>query len=78
MKKLNALVLGLGAIAVLVGCSNGPTTDEAKVRKLLDGPPSLEGMAKKHPTGARENEKNKMATAPGAGGTGAAPAAGTP
>jgi|GEM_PF-2107930 len=77
MRRL-ALLLA-GASIALAGCSSGGgQPDEAKLHKELGaGPPSLEGMAKKHPGGARQEEKMKAAGInPGAASAAGGPPAG--
>ncbi len=67
MRKLACLLIGVASVFV-IGCSKNADPDEAQIHKMLDGPPSLEGMAKKHPVGARQAEKQKggpPAAAPG-------------
>ncbi len=78
MRKL-ALLVVVASVAI-VGCSSGGgQPDEAKLHKQLGGgAPSLEGMAKNHPGGARQSEKMKAAGMnPGAAQAAGAPAAGS-
>jgi len=55
MRKLIGMLSGIACL-VAAGCSSSsaPPTDDAKTHDLLSKPPSLAGMASKHPKGAKE------------------------
>jgi hypothetical protein len=70
MKKLS-LLLAAVPLLTIVGCGAGGASDsdDKALRKELSGPPSMEALAKKHPSGAN---KEKMKGAAGGGAPAAA------
>ena len=61
MRKLAVMLLGASIAIVGCGSSSSGPSEEQLHKQLGSGPPSLEGMAKKHPGGARQDEKMKAA-----------------